>query len=519
MTVYQSQTRLTLVAGACLAATSAVTLAAPQRGMLSTFPVGLRISNASASIPEVEHLKEVGDQVIPPAPFAPTNLQPNAPDYTTMFPGMQVDMDAVTTGNGEFPIPETDGSMDPGTRWVVMSVSISALSTPTLPGPFFDAAAASGTNSAGSAIVSYYFDGSGSFPASLPGATVLEMAGKHLGFPLGGDEDVEAVDFGLGFMQAAGGSTGFFFDGHGVYFSVSPKFVADNNGADFARTGTSPGSPVNHKPHPADIYRIQWQPATSTWTTPYLEYSWSDLGFKSADCDVDALEIELTGSGFKTVVYSATVDSDWDSAKVKDISQLMVFHDDGPGHMKPTALRDVNGDKVATKIGIVDEGSGIDEVDAVCGIDPEPSSGGPSRDFANLVSEDSVAGTPLGLSISRSKSPGTGILNIDSERTVFHVTGWGDLNPTHLHCKIYRMLKPSNFSNDPQPWVLDPNWVEVLSAVRYAWDDTTEIMVSHGSLAVGSSWPSGNDDYLYMATLETRDGRPLAVSYIGEMEL
>lgn len=510
--------------------TAGAAVAAPQdRGMASSWPAGVILKSDGGQALKLRPVVDDG------GPRLLEDFAPGGPgvDYSQVFdvPGFtNVEVDAISTGNGFIPGLDGTGTPTMGNRFLVAAMS---LDDATAPGPNVFHHGTSATLP-GSAIGSYYFHLSKYIPFELVGKSRLEFNGDDVRLQASSNPDIVGLDFGMGIHDLGVDTSGsqFFRQGEWMYFSVTPEF-AQNNQQPFA--SPSPGLPASLNPLPGDIYVRRWDPQNG-WDGPYLFATAQDLGFAVVDPgtepedhpDVDALDYD---SFHNIIIYSMTETTRSMLHSSVTGSQVMVAdfaEGTSPGYnlgireVSPTPLKSRAGGqtkKVTVRIRIDDLGGpdSEEEVDALCTWDPEGGDATPNALTPVREGTQSPGGPPVALanqmSISMTRVPLPGG-STTYDRGVLQISGWGPIQPRTSLIKVFRKHGKVN------EVVTDPNddWTQIAIIQRHA--NRHDSVYNYDTLP--ANWSSNNTVFTsFRAELWTRDRNNawimVATSWAGEI--
>ncbi|MFK7739662.1 MAG: hypothetical protein AB8H80_05005 [Planctomycetota bacterium] len=457
-----------LVATTCAAQIPSIPIPQIRRqGPFSVWPVGVVLSplNPYAVGNTLKHVKVAPRANPPEAPIY--NSAWSRPDYSkaALLPHLPLplrnvfEMDGVDSGNALTPdtwkavkdnsqnVIGFSPNLAEQQRWLALSASVTTSSPLTLH-PLL-------SSGDGNTIFSYFFEDSVGLPASMNNALHIEQTGAQMLLPV--NEELSAFDYKLGMLMSSPDDelARFAPKENYLYFSVTPNFVAIYNGMPnalslfpFAADKATPNV-LEYGPDAAVIYQSTWTPAEGntpgSWSNPILWKTRTDLGLSnSAAENIDALTVEHDS---ETVIFSMTRIA----TLVRD--QILV-HLPNYQPLGSLPLYDDDGFRVSDKMGIADD----DDVDALCGDDPEVMVGDVGRAagapmafrYAPLAGNPLFAGLaePVGFSIARS-APNGSAPPVDIK---FQITGWGPLQvPVPCNVDIYVSVtpiggQPSNYS-------------------------------------------------------------------------
>lgn len=386
-------------------------------------------------------LKAPLNRSTPPVPF----LQPRFPAqpefaWSSISPAYDdlIRIDAQSTGNDIIPTPDSSGTpnLPLNQSWLLVVASVSSGSQGTPSGILKELRDSVGdpNRDHGADLIGYTFQESVGIHPELVGATTLEQRREQQGFAPGAD--VTGLDFALGvqsFAQRTGQAV--FTASEDFFFSLTPLsalLIQARQGQGQLPTFVASGAPASA----AAIYRAHWN--GQSWD-PITEYrAPSALGLVATTHDLDAIAVDLTSGN---TLFSTTQGA----GSPPGTSQIRVH-----SVLGVSDLRDGTVGEVTTGLGVYDE---IDDIDALCAIDPE------SGVFADL------AGTPFEI-------PGEPVAPRMGISTSLEVNGLGE----ELH-----VVQVTGFGNHPQsglmyvgwtadPFALTPTWTTLSVAPRWADD-------------------------------------------------
>ncbi|MCP3917202.1 MAG: hypothetical protein GY711_16765 [bacterium] len=374
-------------------------------------------------------VKEAGDQQAPPA-APPATINVAVPDYDTSsmftnlpgFPDLTpyVEVDAMSTGNDWLPVEITTGTLDPGLfgNWTALVYSVTSGATGA-PGSWVESRALAtnpGGPGPGADLLSLHLLGSTGLGPGLLGQVMLEQASEHMGYTT--SVDIDSLDLYMPLFHQSRGLGGItFFRTSDLFFSVTSTsasaidaFLQSQQpgpwtGPDFFAGGGVSGATILH---------LRWQ--NGAWLEPALLRAPAELGLQPGD-DVDA----LAHSARDTItVFSVPQPS--------TLNQLRVYLPSGDptppvGGPWVTDLTHLDPSSV-----LVDESLDLhndDDIDAICGIDPDGSQFGTWFGTPYTMS----ATAQMGLSITRMVELDPPLDAGDQHSAVVQVTGWGSAAP------------------------------------------------------------------------------------------
>ncbi len=372
-------------------------------------------------------VKAPGNQLSPPTQWQRSQFQ-YGPDFSlqAMFSALAADIeiDAHSTGNDVIPKLDAQGvphlTRSGQESWLGVVVSMGAHQSGAdaqgLPGSNVERARNSGRSNR-SDLFSFYFDESSWIHPTLRGTALVEQSREDLGFPSGGTEDIDALDFGLGVTSFAGATTpSLFFSRRGdFFFSVTPACVP-NLGSKFALNGNAQEVPAD----PGVVYHITWSPALGWSPKPSIYRTLDELGLDDGD-DLDALAVDM---GNDTTVFSTQLVAGRSQLLVHDVARGN-GHTELQNHPTPTTKA-----KTTTKIGSIDD---TDDIDAVCIYDPRELALGTHMGTPTGWADLTGVGQPLGISITRAES----ISEDGREALLIQTTGWGGTTPSNAQVFLW----------------------------------------------------------------------------------
>ncbi len=497
-----------------------------RRGAFSTWPVAVLLDGSEATVNHGVHLKRSGDQdnplTVPGALGAPI---PGDADFAAALRlpdgnggTFNIGVDAMSTGNGFFPPVDANGEIHVGNRWLAITGSIQNGDEGATGSQFERAHNA--TSNAGAELATYYLPGSTVpfLPPALIGTSTLEMGRAHLGLSTAAQTEVSGLDYGMAMIHEHTQSVGLFANDNVVFFSVTPEFAVSPEGQNFYASSleltyyTDPTlaeltAQRDSPAHEGDIYLRQWDFLTGAWTPPMRFLGYEDLGM-NVDGNVDALEVNAGGS---MVLYSASIgalQSDLVDGGV--VSQIMYTQRWGPGPNNarvPIAVKDSNGDTVASKLGVRDDGDG-DELDGICGVDPEAATYVPSTKVAIPTAEITPLGSAMGISAVRGVDPATG-----ADGLYLQVSGWGGVVPATGTIRVWRT---SGVVRNYLDWRTS-TWLGAHVGTRLAQDETYEWFVPN--LMPLTNTNHVPKEYSFFAAVLNPNGTIRAGSFVCSMKL
>ena len=425
--------KLPLIPSAIVAASLAVTgstygqctPAAVERGSFHSLPAAfLRQVSTSADIELTASAGIGGTPVVPPTPPSTYGLG-QAPDYrkSVMFPDdlTWLEIDAISTGNDNIGT-DSNGNINLGLSsqgWAVITFSLTS-GSPGPAGSVIEARRLDPCASHGGDLYSFGVDGSQNvIPDEYVNAIWLEHAGEDLDIN-SPPTDLVAHDYQAGLLAENNGTP----DPHLVpngnlqfYFSISPAAAASFNalvgngtvptGSRFASLGTLDA---------ATIYLTTFDPVQGSWSDVTVAHSSAELGLSDFEEDIDAIMI---GS---SVIFSTTSPS-------RNELMVRVVQNNS---ITTVPLRDPTGKLMTQAMGLNQSpGASRDNVDALCGIDPETVS------FSNLIGTPVDA--PFGInpsmtmSMSRFHFPG----QANPAEVMLSLSGWGNTGANNANVVVH----------------------------------------------------------------------------------
>ena len=437
---------------------------------------GLRQGPASSLAAGLMVASSNPDQTLVKAPLNQTSwppawdrqLFPSGPDYSiaAMF-GMfgtalvaNIRLGSESTGNDSIPRLDANGVplVQANQTWMGVTVSVTTGTMGATGSVIYQRRnRVNPPVPAGADLFTYYYDGSQGIDPRLVDATVLEQSSQQLG--LSGTVDVDGLDFGLGMISHARGTTTtiLFTNETDFFFTLTRACLV-----------TLPSSfmPGGKAPDATTIYRITWDASAGTagaWLAPSIYRDALDLGLDPAEDEIDAIAVDPVT---ESTIFSTTR-FPWTTAP----SQLMV-HGHGPtGDYFHGVLLNNHGVPVANKLGLLSNDI-TEDIDALCVTDPE-------RQFATLlataigtVKNPPFSEIPMGLSVCRSRSPAPQL----DELLHVQITGWGPNAPADSIVVI-------QYSFDAAP--IPTNWTDYAWLWRPSTSDNLEatFVIPHGFYA------------------------------------
>ena len=455
-----------------------------QRGPFSALAAGVSQPAGAGEL----LLKPAGDQTSPPSAwFSLGAFAANEPDYrlSAMFDDPTlIEIDAHSTGNALIPpFEEATGQLVLQTAWVGIFVSVTSTAEGVPGSVLRQRKQANGA--VGADIIGHYLEGSVGISPTVVGKTFLEVGGEHVGLNPSRDE-IDAWDFPMGVRSFTPTLTRrlLFTNTEEYYFSLTPSSASQLPA--FAVDPTSPtGARVDA--HPASIYVIYW--GTDSWSEPYEYVSYTDLGFTAEEDDIDGLSVDGI---FDRMLISTQLTT--------ERSQLLVYEQFGGA---PVTAHDQDNEPIEERLGLRVPTGGmgsvqdVDDIDAICDIDPEIPPGSVAVD--NSVGIPTAPALPplpitddkLSLSVARTvTAPGR------AGSLVLEATG-----PTDAAGR-YVFMVSWDFSA-AQGSGAAPNWITFLPARESAGFAHVELSVPAGA----------SGDRLAFAALFAR-ADPLSVPWI-----
>lgn len=452
------------------------TASAQLRGMASVWAAGLseRVPQATAAVADPTLLKAPMIPSAPPAPWAhpaggPTLL---VPDYSSMELFGQdawlIEVDAHSIGSDQIPhhddgVPDVSETEE---NWLAYVVSVKNGAEGTT-GSYLDSL--QGVRPVGAELISYYTSESQNIANILVGNNAVEASAMTLGYDPSNVSDVDALDYGIGIhsftAQQSGVSQLLFPSSNEYYFSITPKTVTDWIGW----YGTAPfadGQP----PHAGDIYVKEWDETNRSWGPTKIYRTHLNVGIAATE-DIDALAINRANG---VIVFSTVLDPANPAAP-----QLLIS--DGNGSSQELKDTDQGGTTNTPVQDKLDLGRERDDVDGLCGIDPE---GAYVYDRAVGIAVTTAAQIPsqpatlpiMGLSLERGFAGLSG-----PESLMAQISGWAGVTPQDCYVTyfLYVGSEPIVPNSDPTaalPNGTVPNWTTIGPVLRTQADD--EFVVS-----------------------------------------
>ena len=451
------------LASAVPAAASAV----QNRGMAFAWAAGLSERTDPAQQPGTSNptlLKAPLGAGGAPSPWAPVNTAPTVvqKDYSSnaLFGILEdvVEVDAHSIGKDMIPavyentmIPNVSSESDNWLAWVV-SVKEGAVGTP---GSYL---ASRGTQPVGADLLSFYASGSQGIAQELIGENAVEATWASMGYPsTAATRDIDALDYGIGvhtFASNAAQPSVLFGSSNQYFFSLTPDSATALNGLSYTHMFSSLGVA-----RPGHIYCLLWDDVAG-WGSLRIDALDTDLGLDLGE-DVDALALNATESTTYSYVISTPLGS-----------RPQLLYSEGQGtHAELMDREAVSIGPISTDIDTpvvekLDLAKETDDIDGLCGIDPE----GIGYSKAVGVAMTSTAGslpslngtTMMGISVERGHSSVTGV-----DSLMIQVAGWGDAAPEASKTAIYVRV----MGNDPMPVGANPTAGGMIQWTRIAFLD------------------------------------------------
>lgn len=371
-----------------------------RQGMSSVSPAGLMVAGEASPVMRVRHSGVVTAQ---PPQWSTTRFGAagfEMPDFSTSAllaginralstsstppaggtPATTLSLGGFSTGGDVCGPIQVDGKMSPGNSWYGLSVSVAQKASSTNYG-LTGSSLRSLANGPGG-IVTYYYDGSTGIDAQLVDSTVIEQTDGQLGFDVTDAEDLRGIDWGMGAIATDPSGTRSRVTApvrDKLYFSVASDWLSDNPGhvVEFGDPGSTAWLPLVSD----TVYVMSWDYDSTAmayqWTSPEVAFSDDEL-FGSAHVTthaIDALSVYVNGMN-ERVLFSVEGHALG--------SQIMGYD---RTNFSPSVVAmpvtDLDGDLIAEKLGLDINGGHPDDVDGLCGLDPE----------SGLLS--SALGTPL----------------------------------------------------------------------------------------------------------------------------
>lgn len=470
------------------------------RGMTSVWSVALSADKGATSGAMVDPmlLKLPTNQGSAPGPWTYiTNIgspTPVIPDYSmTAIFGSDADIveiDGHSAGGDLIPWPDSMGApavSQATDNWLayVLSVKDGAEGAPE---SYIESVAQS-NRPTGAELLGFYASGSQNIATALVGQATVEHTAFSLGYDgtESGTEDIDALDFNIGINTVESpilGAEWMFPNTNAFYFTITMDTVGDW----YTRHGATPFATyggLTREPRPGDIYAVYWQ--GSSWSDVDLYRSEEDLGLYPYE-NVDALSVS-TYNG--VVIFSTPL-----GGMYQDRPQLLI-NTGTAGTTTELMDRDSGGNYVPVT-DQVDLSQGKDDVDGVCGIDPEgksqydPSGGIPVTSatqslipqLANILGDD-----PMNLSLQRGALAAGGVDHISVQ-----ISGWGNSTPANgeIVLFLYDNVEPMMPNVDPfapfqNQWGLwiTPTWTPFAPLPRSISQDQWELSIPFAIPSVG----------------------------------
>ena len=339
------------------------------------------------------------NQTAPPFPWV--SGPASVPDYSlqalfgghahaSQFQLEEVDLDAVSSGTDFIPFINPDGSIVfGGPTWLGLAFSVSG-DTAGAGGSVVAAVAAD--RDPGADLFTYYFEGSSGIEPGLVDRVLVEQAREDLGFPSGGAEDVDGFDFAMGVFRETPqlASTLLFVPTNQLYFSLSRQSAGSLGSTPFALDGTGTWQPA----HAAAVYRMDWFPSLQTWGPPTVAWTPQSFGPLDAPEDIDGIAVSPAGQ----ILFST---------EIRDgQSQVQALLPGGP-----VDLRTPSGALVAGKMGVSGDS---DNVDGLCGLDPESGTWGQE---VGVPAHEAPHQADVGISLTRAQADGGEVIAMQATFT------------------------------------------------------------------------------------------------------
>ena len=486
---------------------------AQQQGPTSALAAGLSLKQT----PDATLVKAPLVQTTPPIQWSAGQF-PNRPDYSlaALFGSLAsvIEINAHSTGNDLIP-PLKDfannptGELDFATvdRWMGLSISVDN-DAQGQAGSLVEQRTqmTTGRTTPGGDLYTYYLDGSKGIDSSLVGGTFLAQSSEQLGFVVG-DEDIDALDFGMGVLSYAGSlseqvTSKFFPRKTEFYFSLSAACVsAVNSNMHIGFPG-----PVSS----ANVYHKTWDPALSTWSATSVYASASSLSLDSAD-DIDALVINgnfpnSSDPNARLIIFSTQPKVGYSQLRVHETA--LVSNTSVSKTMDLKASNGTGGVVDATqKLGLRDpkDGGGNDSTDDItagCAVEPGL--------HVNRV-RGHLMGTPIGrlpLPVGSGSPMGISVTVEESGAIAptlhAQVSGWGSALPIGGEISLYLSVEDQD-----QPSL--GSYFLVASDTRSLGDDVYEFSID---LPIGFGLPRLSVVALYVDALGTS-----ANSWVSQLDV
>jgi hypothetical protein len=304
------------------------------------------------------------------------------------------------------------GRLDLGNRWGALLYSItneSPLGDPANP--------ITGQVDPGAHVLSHVVQTSTGIWPGLLGVTQLAQTPQDMGLHFGpvARPELDGMDFAIPLLAMNLGATNgvLFVNPNEFYFSVtrdSANALASHSAGNYFGTQVASG---------AGIYKISYVPTglgRYAWSAPVVFASPADLGLDAQADEVDAIAVN---GPMGTAIFSTEL------GLPHGVNQLQSFQVAAGGATTVTTLVNANGGGVSGEAKLTDE----DDIDALCGIDPE---GAQYSRWVGTPISFSAASPPankgLSLSVARTSDvPGSRVEPITE--LVLDVSGWADLAP------------------------------------------------------------------------------------------
>ncbi|MEM8709780.1 MAG: hypothetical protein AAGG01_02420 [Planctomycetota bacterium] len=450
--------RLLVLAASALASTLAATSAeaaapAQLRGMTSVWSVALSADGGptSGSMIDPMLMKLPTNQNGAPQPWAPLHNvgapTPVIPNYSmeAIFgdDAEFIEIDGHSSGGDLIPYPDSLGApavSQATDNWLAYVLSVKNGSEGQEDSYINQV---SQTRPVGAELLGFYASGSQNIDTSLVGQTTVEHTALSLGYPAQAPEEIDALDFNIGINTASPANVNawmfpnteeFYFT---ITFATTVEWFTRYGSAPFATYGST-----SREPRPGDVYVVYWE--GNGWSEIDLYRSAEDLGLEFFE-EVDALSVSRYNG---VVIFSTELNGLYPNRPQLLINTGM------PG--STTELMDLDsGGNYTPVTDQVDLSNEKDDVDGVCGIDPEGKdqydpSGGIAVTSVTKSNNPALAGIfgddPMNLSMQRGVLAAGGADHISVQ-----VSGWGNAQPTagQIQLFVYESDEPMMPNVDP----------------------------------------------------------------------
>ena len=253
-------------------------------------------------------------------------------------------------------------------------------------------------------MFSHVFSGSQIIFQGLLGQTQVAQNPQNMGLDQSGDQipELDGMDFAVPLITMNQGTSGglLFVNGTEFYFSVTSASASQLPPSFFG------GAPASG----ATILSMSWSevfPGFGVWSSPTVFATPADLGLANVQ-EVDALAVNVINGD---IIFSTERQPGSTVAQLQHMSRTS-------GSPVVNDLLDGNGGAIGATLNLTDE----DDIDAICGLDPEGLA------FSHWI------GTPYGpgqtfkalsLAIARER-----LVSSNLDRILLQITGWGSKSPS-----------------------------------------------------------------------------------------